>query len=355
MKKKSGLRKVLKFLLTLIIIGCVLFAGLLAYLTATEYKPEAVEDIPLKQGQSIPVKDEITLVSWNLGYGGLDEDTDFFMDGGKMVMARSAKAVANSLEGIGNISEQLKGDFYLYQEVDRPSRRSYHMDQVRYLEKRLEYPGQFARNFHVKFIPYPWPPMGQVESGILTQSVYQPTSSQRISLPVPFTYPVRLANLKRCLLVNRYPVIGEKELVLINLHLDAYDDGEGKREQSKVLMDLMKEEYEKGNFVIAGGDWNQSFQEGTLKYPRAPEGMWNPGELLRDEVPSNWTFAYDDSHPTSRLNNKPYEKGSEDTWYYVIDGYLVSPNVEVKEVKTIPLDFKYTDHEPVVLKAKLIK
>ena len=40
------------------------------------------------------------------------------------------------------------------------------------------------------------------------------------------------------------PIEGsDKELVSINLHLEAYDDGEGKAKQLKQLMDLLKEEY----------------------------------------------------------------------------------------------------------------
>ena len=356
MNENRGLKlvgKILMWMMVCIVIGVV---SLLGYLTITEYKPEKVEDIVLEERQSFTVKDDIRVVTWNLGYGGLNEDSDFFMDGGKMIMPSSKEDVIKNMVGIGNVLEDIKGDFYLYQEVDKNSRRSYHIDQVHYLKEKLELPGQFAYNFHVKFLPYPWPPIGQVESGVFTQSAYEPTLSQRISLPVPFTYPVRIANLKRCFLVNRYPVDENRELVLINLHLEAYDDGEGKKEQSKVLMDFMKEEYKKGNYVVAGGDWNQNFEDdNNRKYERAPEGMWNPGEILKNEVSKDWTFAFDNTHPTSRLNNKPYEKGSENTWYYVIDGFLVSPNVKVRKVETIPLDFKYTDHEPVVLQAHLIK
>lgn len=39
----------------------------------------------------------------------------------------------------------------------------------------------------------------------------------------------------------------------------AYDDGEGKLAQTKMLSDLLQKEVEKGNYVIAAGDFNQSF------------------------------------------------------------------------------------------------
>ena len=48
------------------------------------------------------------------------------------------------------------------------------------------------------------------------------------------------------MLETRIPIKGsDKELVLINFHLEAYDSGEGKIAQRKVLVKKLKEEYEK--------------------------------------------------------------------------------------------------------------
>ena len=45
-----------------------------------------------------------------------------------------------------------------------------------------------------------------------------------------------LFNLKRCLLIERLPIENsDKELVLINLHLEAYDEGEGKAKQTAIV------------------------------------------------------------------------------------------------------------------------
>ena len=38
-------------------------------------------------------------------------------------------------------------------------------------------------------------------------------------------------------------------LVAVNLHLEAYDDGEGKAAQTAMLFDILEEEYAKGNYV----------------------------------------------------------------------------------------------------------
>lgn len=146
------------------------------------------------------------------------------------------------------------------------------------------------------------------------------------------------------------PVKGSRaELVLINLHLEAYDSGEGKEAQSKMLLKVLEEEYKKGNYVIAGGDFNQTF-EGITKYPIRSKEDWTPGAIGNEILPAGFQFAIDDSYPTCRLLNKAYEKDSQ---VYVIDGFIVSPNVQVEQVKVMNHDFRYTDHQPVRLKVKL--
>ena len=56
--------------------------------------------------------------------------------------------------------------------------------------------------------------------------------------------------------------------MLVNLHLEAYDSGEGKIAQTKLLVEFLEQEYAKGNYVIAGGDFNQTFsREDMEQYP----------------------------------------------------------------------------------------
>ena len=71
-------------------------------------------------------------------------------------------------------------------------------------------------------------------------------------------------------------------------------------------------------------------------------------------MPEGFSFAFDDSVPTSRLLNEPYSHQPETTQLYVIDGFLLSPNVQVDSVETLDLDFRYTDHNPVLLEATLL-
>ena len=83
------MKKILKILLGLVLMGILGFAGLVGYLWTTEYSPNGVESLKVtKQGasESAKVGTEYTALNWNIGYAGLDKDEDFFMDGGKMVL-----------------------------------------------------------------------------------------------------------------------------------------------------------------------------------------------------------------------------------------------------------------------------
>ena len=59
---------------------------------------------------------------------------------------------------------------------------------------------------------------------------------------------------------SRIPVEDGKELILIDQHLSAYgtDAAQGNAQLEMLFAD-MKAEYDKGNYVICGGDFNHDF------------------------------------------------------------------------------------------------
>ena len=293
-------KKLLKVLGIVLLVIVVAAGGFVVFLTATEYKPAAVEYIDAPTlGEPETPGDSVRIVTWNVGYCGLGAEEDFvehFSEG------RNARSSA------------------------------------------------YALNYSCPFVPFPWPPMGKVTSGILTTSDFavEGGTAERIALPCPFSWPLRTANLKRCLLITRYALPGtEAELVAVNLHLEAYDNGEGKAAQTAMLFDILEEEYAKGNYVVAGGDFNQTFP-GTLdRWPIGEGDVWAPCVLEAESLPEGWSYVFDDSSPTCRLLDAPYD--AETTQHYVLDGFIVSPNIEVLSVETQSLGFRYSDHNPVVM------
>ena len=343
----------------LILTGAVaaLLVLVLMILSVSEYRPQPEEQIALTGEdvhKTVRDGDEITMLTFNIGYGGLDKDMDFFMDGGRRNTPESKEKVEENLTGIAEIVAEQDADVIFLQEVDRDSKRSYHINEADMLAEALGGVQMFAQNYRCLYVPWPLSDaVGQVNSGLMTLSGLEVRDAGRIALPVSFCWPVRLCQLKRCLLVTRIPVEGSgRELVLFNLHLEAYD---GQEKQTEVLFELMKQEYEKGNYVVAAGDFNQVFPEDDFTaYPLKSSRYYEPGRLEKDMLTEGWTFASDISTPTCRLLNEAYHPHrSWSTQYYVIDGYILSPNVTLQEVSTLGAGFEYADHNPVRISVRL--
>ena len=363
LKNNAPVRKILRLMLSLALFLLMLFAGVLEYLTLTEYRPAERERVSVESGGRalIGAGDPFTVVTWNCGYGALGDNADFFMDGGKSVFTADKERVRLNIAKITDALAQMQPDVIFLQEVDRDSARSRGIEEVIELSNTLQekydmiYTSAFAGNFKVRFVPFPVPPIGRVNSGLVTFSDALARDAERIQLPIPFKWPVRLANLKRCLLVERLPLQNvDRELVLINLHLEAFDNGEGKEAQTVMLREILEEEAANGNYVIAGGDFNQSFSNTDISDYPLREGVWAPGHIDTSEFTDGWQCLMDASVPTCRSLDKPYAGADKDTFqYYVIDGFIVSSNIEVKSVQTQDLGFVNSDHNPVLMECVL--
>jgi len=350
------MKKLLKILLVLLLVVVLAVGGLFGFLTVTEYKPAAVEslDVPPPPGTAALRENEpLDIVSWNIGYAGLGAASDFFMDGGTHSRAADRDAVGRYLDGIASyLYDGAAPDLILLQEVDTDAARTYGVNEAERLGAGVSL---HALNYSCPFVPIPMPPIGKVHSGLLTTTNRTVDRAERVALPCPFSWPLSTANLKRCLLVSHLPIEGtDKELTLVNLHLEAYDEGEGKIAQTRQLMGLLEEEYLKGNYVIAGGDFNQVFPGGLERYPNEHPDLWTPGILEEASLPEGFRYVCDLSVPSCRLLNQPYDPSDlVNTQYYVIDGFILSPNVQLNAAETVDLGFADSDHNPVRISVTL--
>jgi endonuclease/exonuclease/phosphatase family metal-dependent hydrolase len=347
------IKKILKYLLILIMIVVIGFIGLIVYAVLTDYKPKEEEPITVS-GKSSILKDtlDITLLTWNIGYAGLDDEMDFFFDGGTKVITPEKKCLAN-LKGIGNFLKSNDSiDFIFLQEIDRGSKRSYYQEEYDTIINILKsHSPFFAKNYDVFFVPKPFTnPMGKVLSGIATFSKYVPSTSTRFAFPGDFGFPTQLFWLDRCFLVNRYPLLNGKEFVLINTHCEAFDAGDIRKAQMEYLKVFIMNEYSKGNYVVAGGDWNQSPPDFKPAFP-GNKVLTSQMGMQADYLPSGWKWVYDNTTPSNRSVVTAYEPAKTETT--VIDFFLLSPNVESISVKGMQLNFKYSDHNPVIAHLKL--
>ena len=350
------MKKILRVILILLLVIIVAVGALLGWLTITEFKSETGPVTATHRSTSEgEVRSEyLTILSFNTGYAALSRNEDFFMDGGSGVRPAERQLVEDNLAGILAILQREDADINLLQEVDTDSSRSFGIDEAACYADGLDRDSAFALNYSCPYVPYPLPTtIGKVNSGLLTLSKIQIDRADRLALPCPFSWPVRIANLKRCLLVTLYDIEGtDKKLAVINLHLEAYDNGEGKRAQTEMLCAVLRSYYEEyGWYVIAGGDFNQSFPGCVEAYPIQDTEKWTPGILTGEALPEGFHFVYSADHATCRLLDAPYQEGK--TQLYVIDGFIVSDNMTVQSVEVLDEGFAYSDHNPVVLRVSL--
>jgi endonuclease/exonuclease/phosphatase family metal-dependent hydrolase len=356
------MKKMLLIAGMLVLAAIAYVGGMLLFLYITEYRPKPVEDVavvPAKtsQGKNIISDSTLTFITWNLGYGGLGAEVDFFFDGGKMVTSPKEHVEKNNRGMVEFLKQNSDADFILLQEADRNSKRSWRIDQVQEFADALpDHNYAFAPNYVVKYAPYPFlDPMGEILGGIAMYSKYTPVEAKRIALANITDFPRYLMYLKRCLMLERFKLANGKDLVVINCHFEAYDAGGlVKKEQRAETKKILEEEYAKGNYVILGADWNiapPDFNVHTWEHTKLTDEvelyMMNNDSVI---VPG-WHYVVDPTTATNRKNDGPYVEGQ--TFKTVIDYFYVSPNIEIDSIHGIDLHFAYSDHNPVRMKIRL--
>lgn len=354
------MKKILKFILKVVVLIVLLAGGFIGYLTLTEYKPAPIETVDIEQNptQQVATNQNLSFMTFNTGYAGLGEDEDFVMDGGQKGRPDNQDVVEAYLAGIEGLISAHEADFYLLQEVDLKARRSFNLNQVAHYQDLLpNYHSTFAYNFNAVFVPFPvslTDYIGPVKSGIQTLGRFKVESSERHQFPGEFSWPLRVANLKRAMMVNTYTITGStKQLVVVNLHMSAYDgDGSLRAQEMAYLKAFMEAQTALGNYVIIGGDFNQTFPTAVDVYPTKP-GLYQAYPIESSFLPAGYQWGIDITEPTCRLLNQPYEPTSDLNQYYIIDGFIVSNNITVNNVSVIQDNFKYSDHNPVFMTVTL--
>jgi exonuclease III len=343
------MKKFFKSIGLLILTLVLLFVVFLVYSTLADYKPEPIEPLAKSEGAVVNVYDTLHVFNWNIGYTGLGDDMSFFYDGGEKMRTTKERTLEN-LDGIvSQITARDSIHFFLLQEVDRSSRRSYKINAFDTLAKRLAaYQSFFALNYKVGFVPVPVSnPMGKVDGGLASYSKFQPFQVDRYAFEGNFAWPKGLFLLDRCFMVQRFYTSNGKELLIINTHNSAYDDGTLRKKQMEKMREFLLEEYQKGNYVLVGGDWNQNPPEAGAESAESKEGHLTRMRIASDFLPEEWQWVYNTNVPSNRMIDEVYNP--ETTVTTVIDFYLLSPNLLPVFSTNVNLNFKHSDHQPVLL------
>jgi len=345
------MKKVLKIILWIILVPVAIFIVFLVFSTIDDYNPDEKVNVYINENVQVFSKDTFTIMNWNIGYCGMDESIDFFYDGGTQARVSEERTINNISEISDYLAQNTKNvDFILLQEIDIKAKRSYKINQLESINNVLpNFYSFFGKNYDVAFIPVPVSkPYGQVLAGINTYSKDEPTEVNRYQYPGNFSWPTKLFMLDRCFLVNRYKVKNNKELLIINLHNSAFDDGSLRAQQLNYLNKFITKEYENGNYIIVGGDWNQRPPKFEPFYDDE-EYIYNNDRspIISDSIfPADWKFIYQSSIPTNRDANVAWNKKTVPVT--TIDFFLISPNMDCLDVHGDELNFKNSDHQPVI-------
>lgn len=352
----------------LCLLGTILLilGGYVAYISIQYYRIEDNLELSISnnQNQFVQVGTSYKITTYNIGFGAYSHDFSFFMDSGEMLdgtkisgknsTAKSKQVVLDNTNGVLQVAKEINSDFYLFQEVDIKGTRSHNVNQLNTLkELGTNYSYTFAENFHSAFLMYPFnDPHGANTAGVATFSKFNIKQATRISYPVDESFPNKYFDLDRCFSINRINVEGGKELVIINSHMSAYDKG-GKIRQLQLakLNAILQTEYEKGNYVIAGGDFNHDIANSINLFKttqKVPEWVF---QLTQEDLPNNFRFASSTDDATCRSTDMPYSEGENYT--VVLDGFIVSDNITINNVTNLvngeSVNFKYSDHNPATL------
>lgn len=355
-------RLLLRFLAILVALPFVAVGGYVAYLFMNYHRlPDSAEQHSEAIHNRVKLHEACVAVTWNVGFGAYSADFSFFMDGGEESRARSEDAVKENLGHAVDVLTAENPDFVLFQEVDTSATRSWYINEADLLRGMFpNHQNYFARNYNSPYILYPFnQPFGRAQAGLLTLSSRDINRGERHSLPVETGF-MKLLDLDRCYTIVRVPTENGRQLCLYNLHLSAYTtDGSIATQQLALLLTDMMFEYKKGNYCVAGGDFNKDLLGHSDRiFGVTPKESYSWAKPIdRSMIPEGVRLvnALDRKHPIPSCRNcdTGYQPGV--TYVLTVDGFIVSDNVSVIDCRVIDDGFTASDHNPVKLTFQIIE
>ena len=380
---KTKAKKVIKITGIILLALVIVLAAYIIYLYASYHRISDKQELQVEEisqnteaGNELTTDKQYTALTYNIGFGAYTPDFSFFMDGGKSSWAKSKDSVKETIKGAGELVASKDPDFALIQEIDLDATRSYHVNEYSILKETIPaYNCVFAQNYDSAFLFYPFTqPHGKSKAGLALFSKYPITGSLRRSFPISTSF-TKFFDLDRCYSISRVPVDNGKELVIFELHMSAYGNSDAIREgQIRMLSEDMQKEYEAGNYVICGGDFNHDLKAADTQSKASdasnntqtdsgdsaePESWAYP--FPRSELPEHFSFCLDQLSEDEKNNlwnsarNADMEYVPGETYTVTLDGFIISDNVECTKYENVNTGYSYSDHDPVYMEFQLKK
>lgn len=380
---KTKAKKVIKITGIILLALVIVLAAYIIYLYASYHRIPDNQELQVEEisqnteaGNELTTEKNYSALTYNIGFGAYTPDFSFFMDGGKSSWAKSKDSVKETIKGAGELVASKDPDFALVQEIDLDATRSYHVNEYSILKENIPaYNCVFAQNYDSAFLFYPFTqPHGKSKAGLALFSKYPITGSKRRSFPISTSF-TKFFDLDRCYSISRVPVDNGKELVIFELHMSAYGNSDAIREgQIRMLSEDMQKEYEAGNYVICGGDFNHDLKAVDTQSKASdadnntqtdsedsaePESWAYP--FPRSELPEHFSFCLDQLSEDEKNNlwnsarNADMEYVPGETYTVTLDGFIISDNVECTKYENVNTGYSYSDHDPVYMEFQLKK
>lgn len=202
-----------------------------------------------------PLEGPLSVMNYNLKFGG--GRIDFFFDcyGDRVLMSRSE--VLENLAGLARKINEYDPDLLIVQEVDVNSKRAAFVDQMQWLldHTALDY-GVYASQWKADFVPSDG--LGAVDSGNGILSKHPLAGAERIALSLRSDQSglERYFYLKRNVLRARL-VLPERDAVyVVATHAEAYAKDGTKRQHIERFRTELDRLDDDGHTVIGAGDLN---------------------------------------------------------------------------------------------------
>ncbi|MEJ0023591.1 MAG: endonuclease/exonuclease/phosphatase family protein [Alphaproteobacteria bacterium] len=292
--------------------------------------------------------DDLAVLTWNLGYGGLGTGSDFIADGGKSFFPPSPQAVDRNIAGIVDTVKSIDADVYVFPEMAKPSPLNYWHDLQGAMRAIMPNTARlFSADILTRFLPWPL----RFEHGL---SIYSRKYVGTANVEPLTREPDKIAGFisrDYSVRIIRVQVEGKSDWVILGVHLAAFDkDAEVRRKQLAEVMHYATVLHEQGSPVIVAGDFNLVLTPTHFPSTTGPKDLEWVHPFPANALPPGWRIGADPRAPSVRTNERPYKV--HENYTTVIDGFIVSPDVEIESVETRDLGFAFSDHQPVLLKAR---
>ncbi len=338
-------RRSVKVVVVVLAVMVLAAAGFFVWASSGVLPDGALATVTVYEAPAAAPRDTLTVMTYNIGY--LSGATN------NRAVPRPPALFSQNLETTVEMLSAAQPDVVAFQEIDFGAARSYGVQQLDTLARRGGFhAGAAAVNWDERYVPFPgsWPGLhfGRVLSGQAVLSRYPVRAHKRIALeraPTPFYYDAfYLDRLAQVVEID----VGQP-LVIINVHLEAFDAATRRRQAAAVLG--LYRRYRAEAPVILLGDFNSLLPAARATF--APEDSASfagdrtldlllADPTLREAFPESAVqaqdpslFTYHTENPTVKIDHIFYDA----TRLTQVEAYVVAGPAPPSDHRAVVMRF----------------